>query len=370
MIDEMKGFIPDWLIPPPGTTIADLLEERGWTQKELASRLDCTPKHVNLLIKGNVSINEEMALKLERVLGSTVGFWLSREARYREVLTRQEEFASLKPYIEWLKRLPVSDMIRFGWVKRCSDKPQQVAACLRFFGVASVEVWEEKWMRNLAAFRSPTIQEKQKGAVAAWIRECECQAQTVICQPYDTQKFKEILRDARKLTKEENTGILVNALKRLCAEAGVALSLVPAPKGCPAHGATCWLAPDKALLMLSDRYKSNDQFWFSFFHEAAHILHHAKKIFYIDTEGQLGTEEEEEANRFAAHILIPVESVRYLHEMGHDFNSIKKFAKSLDIAPGIVVGRMQNEKLLPWNSALNSFKTKIEFNLGNCSASF
>lgn len=360
MNDELSSFTPDWLVLPPGATISDILEERGWTQKELASRLDFTPKHVNLLIKGKAAINEETALKLERVLGSTVGFWLSREARYREALTRRHEFTALKPYVGWLKQLPVSDMIRFGWVDCCSDKPQQVAACLRFFGVASVEVWEEKWMRNLAAFRSPTIQEKHKGAVAAWIRACECQAQTVFCQPYDAQKFKEILCEARKLTREQNIEILIKTLKKLCAEAGVALSVVPAPKGCPAHGATCWLAPDKALLMLSDRYKTNDQFWFSFFHEAAHILHHAKKIFYIDTEGQLGTEEEAEANYFATHTLIPAELVKHIQQIPRDFDSIKKFARSLDIAPGIVVGRMQNDGLIPWKSALNSLKTKIE----------
>jgi len=83
MNEQTKGFSPDWLIPP-GATIADLLQERGWKQTEFASRIDFSPKHVNLLIKGEVMINEEIALKLERVLGSTVGFWLTREARYRE----------------------------------------------------------------------------------------------------------------------------------------------------------------------------------------------------------------------------------------------------------------------------------------------
>lgn len=90
MNDELTGFLGDWLIPPPGITIADLLEERAWTQKELASRLDYTPKHVNLLIKGDARINEETALKLERVLGGTVGFWLTREIKYREALSRKE----------------------------------------------------------------------------------------------------------------------------------------------------------------------------------------------------------------------------------------------------------------------------------------
>lgn len=361
MNDELTGFIGDWLIPPPGATIRDIIEDRAWTKKELASRLGYTSKHVNLLIIGKAVINEETALKLERVLGGTVGFWLTREIKYREALARKEEFSSLKACTGWLKKLPINDMIKFGWVKHYSDKSQQVAACLRFFGVASVNVWEERWLKNLAAFRSPNIQEKQKGAVAAWIRQCESLAQTIHCKPYDAIRFKNALQMARKLTREKNIEKITLELTQLCSDAGVAISLVPAPNGCSAHGATCWLAHDKALLMLSDRYKSNDQFWFSFFHEAAHIIHHAKKVFFIDIDGQLGTDEEDEANNFATNLLIPSEYANSLHELDHDAKAINKFAKTLDIAPGIVVGRMQKEGILPWKSLLNSLKTKIEF---------
>jgi HTH-type transcriptional regulator/antitoxin HigA len=83
-------FTPDW-ISAPGETIADLLDEKGWTQSELASRAGYTTKHVSLLINGKASITEETALKLERVLGSTARFWLTREANYREALARTKE---------------------------------------------------------------------------------------------------------------------------------------------------------------------------------------------------------------------------------------------------------------------------------------
>ena len=359
MDDKEKSFSPDWLIPP-GTTIADLLKERGWKQTEFALRIGFTPKHVNLLIKGMVTINEEIALKLERVLGSTVGFWLTREARYREALTRQSECSSLKKDIGWLKELPLRDMINFGWIERFTNKAQQVAECLRYFGVASVEVWKNKWGGDLAAFRSQKIQDKHKGAIAAWICQCEHQAHALDCQPYDAQKFKEILQESKGLTKEKNIEILIENLKKLCMSAGVILAIVPAPKGCPAYGATRWLAPEKALLMLSDRYKSNDQFWFSFFHEAAHLLFHAKKVLFIDTEGQLDGEDEKKADEFASNILIPSESAKQLSKIPIKETSIEQFAKNLNIAPGIVVGRMQKEKLIPWKTTLNKLKTKIQ----------
>ena len=85
MTEMIHPFTPDW-ISPPGDTIADLLEERDWTQAQFAERLGYTTKHVSQLVNGKAPITEETAIKLERVLGSTTGFWLNREAQYREQL--------------------------------------------------------------------------------------------------------------------------------------------------------------------------------------------------------------------------------------------------------------------------------------------
>ena len=77
------------LVSPPGETILDILEELGWSRLELAQRTGYTQSHIDQLIEGNASITEEIALKLERVLGSTSGFWLHREAQYSELIDRQ-----------------------------------------------------------------------------------------------------------------------------------------------------------------------------------------------------------------------------------------------------------------------------------------
>ncbi len=113
--------------------------------------------------------------------------------------------------------------------------------------------------------------------------------------------------------------------------------------------------------MLNDRNKTNDQFWFSFFHEAAHLLFHAKKILFIDTEGQLDGEDEKKADHFASNILIPSESAKQLSKISVNEISIKRLASEAGVAPGIIVGRMQKEKLLRWKTPLNKLKTKIQF---------
>ena len=271
MTNLISSFAPDW-ISAPGETILDILEERKWSQAEFAIRLNYTPKHVNLLIKGNAPIIEDTALKLERVLGSTVGFWLTREARYREALARQEERKTLKSDIGWLQKLPLSDMCKFGWIRKFADKGEQVAECLRFFGVANIEAWEIKYEHPIAAFRASKQLDKFRGSIAAWLRQSERSASEIICQPFDKEKFKETLNEIRTLTKENNPAIFVPELRKLCAKVGVAVVLEPVPRRCPVSDATRWLGSDKALLVLSNRYKVNDQFWFSFFHEAGHLL--------------------------------------------------------------------------------------------------
>ena len=355
-----RNFSPNW-VSPPGQTIIDLLGELGWTQAELAIRLGYTRKHVNQLIKGKVPITEDAALKLERVLGSTVGFWLIREARYRESHARLGECQAQKEDLEWLKLLPVSQMSAFGWIKKFPSKDLQVAECFRFFGVASSEAWTNKWGKTLAAFRSKKLHERHKGGIAAWLRQSEIEATTVECTRYDSQGFKKNLQILRALTKEEKPQIFIPRLSEICAKVGVIITLLPVPKGCPVSGAARWLTPDKPLITLSDRYKTNDQFWFSFFHEVAHLTLHGKRLLFIDTEGQLNDELENEANTYASDTLIPPDAAKRLPQLRPNELEIRKFANKIGIAPGIIVGRMQRDKLIEWKSRLNKLKITVNF---------
>jgi addiction module HigA family antidote len=345
-------FTPDW-ISPPGETILDLLEERGWKQSELAKRTGYTTKHISLLINGKAAITEDTAIKLERVVGSTAHFWLAREAQYRESLIRIDERAALKSESGWLKEIPLKEMLKFGWIRAFADPGEQVAECLRFFGVATVALWREEYGAPSAAFRASQKFTKHAGAVAAWLRQGERCAATLRTEPYDRAAFKEAQGELRVLTKESDPDKFLPQLVARCAKHGVAVVVEPAPKGCPVSGATLWLSQDKALLMLSLRHKTNDHFWFSFFHEVGHLLHHGKRLRFIEMESALGSEHEDEANAFARDLLIPPQYSRTLAAIDKSESSLQELAMKLGIAPGIVLGRMQKEGLLPWNLALN-----------------
>lgn len=355
MTENLTPFAPDWL-SPPGDTIADVLEERGWSQAEFAQRTGYTTKHVNQLIRGKAPISEDTALRLERVLGSTARFWLKREAEYREALARRAEQDALGQESDWLAELPLKDMVGFGWVQDYrSNVAAQVAECLSFFGVATVAAWRERYGAALAGFRASRQFEMQAGAVAAWLRQGERRAAAIDCAPFERKAFRLVLQQLRALTNEPDPAVFVPRMSDLCAAAGVAVALEPAPHGCPASGAVRWLAQDTALLMLSLRYKSNDQLWFSFFHEAGHLLLHGKRLLFLEIENQLDDEEEAEADAFARDFLIPPARARQLPGMRSEA-AVRQFAVQTGIAPGIVVGRMQKEGWLPWTH-LNGLKT-------------
>jgi addiction module HigA family antidote len=357
--NRSSSFTPDW-ISPPGDTLADVLEERGWSQTEFAERTGYTGKHVSLLINGKASITEDAALKLELVLGSTAGFWLSREARYRESLARADEDKLLEKEGSWLKKLPLKHMLKNDWVQRRESVGAQVAECLRFFEVASVRAWETRYQGPVAAFRSSKKYSIDLAPTAAWLRQGERVASMIKCEPFDKAAFKNSLAEIRKLCTETDPDIFVPKLTEICAKVGVAVVFEPEPPGCPVSGATKWLSPTKALLMLSLRHKSNDHLWFSFFHEAGHILLHGKKMMFIDVEKMLTDEQEDEANRFSRDILIPPGLAMRLLELTPHEEDVLTFSKQAQIAPGVVVGRMQKEKLLGWHQ-LNHLKVRYHW---------
>lgn len=348
-------------VSPPGGTLADLLEEKGITQADLARRLERPVKTINEIVKGKAAITPDTALQLERALGAPADFWLAREAAYREWLARERARADLTAWATWLQELPIREMTSLGWIPRPVDKPEAVLYCLRFFGVASPEAWRETYARPLAAFRAPGKLKRDKGAVSAWLRRGEIEASMLRLNAFDHSALAGRLEKLRRLTTLTTASAFLPKLQEVCGECGVAVILVPAPRGCPASGAARWLAPDRALIQLSLRYKTHDQLWFTFFHELAHILKHGKSLTFIDEANQgSNTQAEKEANEFARDLLIPPFAAERLKTIERSRRAVAAFAEELGIAPGIVVGRMQNDLLLPW-SHLNDLKHKYDW---------
>jgi HTH-type transcriptional regulator/antitoxin HigA len=355
MTDLDAPFAPDW-VSPPGDTIADVLEERGWTQAELARRLGYTEKHVSQLINGKAAITEDTASRLERVLGSTAGFWLRKEATYRERLERQQFAQRCAGWVDWLDRLPIKELMAQGAVAKArlveKNKPALVEAGLRFFGVASPGEWESVYVSDLKAqYRRSRAEQSDLAAIATWLRLGEKRAEGWDAPKFDRARFENALGEIRVLTTQPPE-VFEPQMKRLLRDAGVTLALVPAIPRAHVSGVARWLSPSRPLIQLSLYGKTNDRFWFTFFHEAAHILLHGtsaqdRKVVFLDDPdgGESENTLEHEANRWAADFLIPPEHAGELPLLKAKA-SVLAFAKRLSIHPGIVVGRLQHDGLI------------------------
>lgn len=270
-------FQPDYAIPP-GETLQEELASRGMTQAELADRTGMAKKTINEIIKGKAPITPDTALKLEHVFGLPAHFWNMLEQNYQETKARLAEQDRLKADLDWLRRFPVGEMIKLGWLRRCQDKVEQLQELLTFFGIASVGLWETVWENHQTAYRQSQRVTAHREAISAWLRQGEREGQQLDCAPYREIHFRKSLKLIRELTLE-TPDVFVPQLIALCAKAGVAVVFVPELPHTGISGATRWLNKEKALIQLSLRYKSNDHLWFTFFHEAGHILKHGKDVF-------------------------------------------------------------------------------------------
>ena len=351
------GFEPDYAIPP-GESLLETIGSLDMTQADLALRTGLSTKTTNEIIKGKAPITPDTAVRLERVTSVPARMWLALEGNYREQLAKIADRERLEANLEWLKTVPTAELIRRRVIDKQPDKASLLHAVLQFFGVSNSERWSELWMKPHGAFRRSARFEAKPGAVATWLRLGELKARKIETEPYDKAKFVEALGSIRELTTEP-PDVFQPAIVETARRAGVAVVFIPEIRNCPTSGVARWLTPTKALIQLSLRYKTDDQIWFSFFHEAGHVLNDPKKEVFID-DGDSDNEREIRANRFAADFLIPREFARELPSLPSK-TAIIEFSSRVRVAPGSVVGRIQKEKILLWPTPLNRLKRRFKW---------
>ncbi len=347
MIEQIKFLYRPDRVSAPGVTLLDLIEERGMTQAELAERTGRPLKTINEIIKGKTAITSETAIQLERALGTPAEFWNQREANYRAYLARQKELEHLAVQKDWLQQFPIKEMKKRGWLQECGDAiADKMISVLNFFGVATPDQWERGWTKRRLAFRKAMNLKSDVGAISVWLRQGELEGEKIQCKPFNREKLILSLDKIRELTKEKDPEVFIPKLSNICADCGIAVVFVKPFAKVPVYGASCWLHPEKALVQLSLRGETADILWFTIFHEMGHIIMHSKKEFFIeiDDKSMNKSPEELEADDYAAETLIPSAQLKEWLKKSDKLNAtaISDFAKELNIAPCILVGRLQH----------------------------
>ena len=330
-------FEPDYAVAP-GETLLEAMESLEITQKELAIRTGLTEQTLTRIFKGEQPISYETANRLELVTKVPARLWNNLEAQYREQKAKLEERRRLESSVKWLKSIPTKELIERGHIEPDKDNVVLLRRILSFYGVSSVQAWKDVWEKPAVAARRSPCFESRPGDASVWIRQGELQAHKIECKPFDKRQFLTALQQIRSFTREDPK-VFEPEMKRRCAESGVAIAFVPEMKKVPWNGATRWLTPRKAMILLSLRGKGEDKFWFSFFHEAGHILNDGKKDLLIN-DGTQDDPREKRANDFASEFLIPSRFNTEIQQFRSKAEVIN-LAGELNISPGIVAGRYQ-----------------------------
>ncbi|WP_024512725.1 ImmA/IrrE family metallo-endopeptidase [Bradyrhizobium sp. ARR65] len=353
-------FQPDWF-SKPGDTLLTMMEHRELSCADLAEKIGRSAATIRGLISGAVEIDDGLADLLAKHVGGTPTFWQKRQAIYANSLSRAAGAIPRQKGDEWLKQFPHADIVNYGWLRKPSRRDDLLKAYLAYFGVTDPNEWAERYEKPFGvAFRSSPTFKSKAGALSAWLRRGELEASSVSTAKWNPQQLRIRLPELRVLTKAKAPAYFLPRMRKICAEVGIALVFVRAPSGCRASGATRFLSPDKAMIILSFRHLSDDHFWFTFFHELAHVLLHGNSSTFIDGEVGTITEQEREANCFSASVLVPPNRRDELLDLKPRKESVIRFAFSIGVSPGIIVGQLQHNEIIK-PSQLNFLKRRFNW---------
>ncbi|ULB33480.1 ImmA/IrrE family metallo-endopeptidase [Proteiniphilum propionicum] len=362
MAKKENRYIPQ-VVFHPGETLAEKLAEMKMGPKEFAVRTDKPEKTINAVLKGESSITPDMAVQFESVTKIPAHFWMNKQRSFDEYRARERQREIIDESIDWARKFPLTEMIKKGWIKSSGNINEKTEALLSFFGMSNPEAWHKFYFyRNLkVAFRISLAHTSEPYAISAWLRKGELQAQELTVENlYSEKRFKETLPVIKSLMAKHPANFQ-EKLQSLCLEAGVKVVYTPCLPKAPINGATRWL-DETPFIQLTGRYKRNDVFWFTFFHEAGHILLHGKKDVFLENieYSDKINEKEQEADEFAIKWTLSEQEENEIVSQGRlTSEDVRKYAEKFNTHPAIIIGRLQHKKYIPY-SAGKEFIEKVE----------
>lgn len=330
----------------PGYYVNQLIEELEITQEDFALRMGVSAKTISLLVRGETDLSEDMALKLSNMFGMSIEVWLNLQKEYSKKMLEIEREKELDQQKAIASLIDYSFFTNLGILQPTSNILEKIQNLCSYFKVSNLTTLKEPDL--LANFRTgiKTVEEKNIINANAWLQTAVNIGREIDCVDYNENKLKMYIPEIRSMTlqaPEEFYPRLVEIFR----DCGICFVLLPPLKNCGINGAVKWINKQKVILAINNRMRYADVFWFSLFHEIKHVLQ--KKITKTIISGEFQTDIdialEEEANIFARNILIPAEKFNtYIQTSTITTSSIIAFSKSIGIHPGIVVGRLINEK--------------------------
>lgn len=327
---------------PPGDFIREEMEERKWTQSDLAAIMGRPVETVNRIVRGKLAITPDTARRLASAFGTSAEVWLNLEAVYQ--LSRVEaDSDDVARRARLYSLAPIAEMVKRGWIDSSSSIDVMEQQLVRFFGLDAID--EGPVIK--AAARKATDYASMPPTERAWYFRVRNIADTIKAKRYTKKKLESAIEDLRALATHPQEA---RHVPRILADAGVRFLVVEHLRTTKLDGAALWLDKQRPVIALSLRYDRIDSFWHTLGHELGHVLRgdalslDSNMIGETPEERASKPEEDRMADDFASSLLVPrdelddfVVRVRPLYSK----RKIRGFAERIGVHPGIVVGQLQ-----------------------------
>lgn len=349
----------------PGYYIKEIIDDMEITQEQFAKRLGITPKTVSTLVNGKSDISDDIARKLSIMLGSSVELWVNLQKEYdikkaeiikAQFFEQQEDIMQMIDYNYFVK------VAKLNPTHIVSEKIQNICQFLKISNLNTLgqQDFLVNYRTGIKNFDTKHLINAQ-----AWLQTALNFAYSMNIPAFDESKLQNSLPEIRSLTTLDSQTFFP-ILQNIFFQCGVAFVPLPHLRNSGINGAVKWFGcqNSKVLLAINNRRLYSDTFWFSLFHEIAHILQKKPKMVFIQGELQgelnnINEELENAANRFSSNYLIPPQDYKQfiLFPRITDVEIIE-FAQRINIHPSIVLGRLQHDGIIPNNHYIY-LKTKI-----------
>jgi addiction module HigA family antidote len=355
-LGEEKRMMSDFIVAP-GEIIKEYFDARGLTQKDVAKRIDVSERHLSQLINGKSRLTEDMALKLEKLMPDVpASFWLNYEVKYQEYLARERE----QTEFDNAELKDIARRFHFKEVFGRTKMPlvEQAIAMLKILHVSSFGQYRYAVPGNMEFMQDGGDDE----AVIVWIKLCEEEAEEqnkdLSEVPFSKERLESSMDRLKMIALNPKVDDSIESARKLFNRCGVYLVVRPAISNSKVRGALATYMGHPAVY-ISKRYKTHDHVWFTIVHELAHLLLHYDSKQPIVSMEELASEahRDEEANRFARSFFVDTDDYKAFTET-NEFSRgrVYEFAKSQAVDPGIVVGFLQHDGFIEFNT-LSDLKT-------------
>lgn len=333
---------------PPGYFIKDQLEQRQWSQNELAEVLGITPRHLSQVMNGESPLSYDLAIQLGQVFDTSAQLWSNLYLSYALWQEEQEEEVSETEVKAGIyERMPIRDMVKKGWLKEpksVADLEQQVA---KFWGrdAADLSFIDTEYSPCLNRSTASKANQYNTSYALTWFRKASVCAEKYDVPAYNKRKLESLCDNLYSYTaKTDSIKPFLNKLN----ECGVKFLVLPHLEKTYLDGAA-FKQDSNPVVVYTARYKRIDSFWFTLAHEIAHVLLHLDKqrpIILDDLDAENPNEMEREANDLAGKKLRHPEIIRHFKNAGlaHP-KRIEACAQVLGVHPAIVAGKLAHSDL-------------------------